>query len=648
MRKFINFYFLLSIIITLLINVSYAKKSQALKNKNLSIEQILKEEQKLTKGNFKSKDKYKIGKKDEPVKQSEGGDKFYFIFVNNTVSTTSSSKNKSNLQKRMSTEKLLNSFVDEIHNLIIENVDTYENVEKLEELDVENEELRKRNDEGEYLKDYGESNYVYLVSQEEEQSVLYAYLSEELAEIIKTYSYVIDCHEEIPMVNFNYYNEKDIKSETKWANVTVRDYADLQLSTISQGRYNHNLIGLYDSNYYYPSSAGEDIDIFIFDTGFNFNHYEYSNKYERIITCGFNVTNSKIKSIPNASYCHRPQPDNHGAIVTDVAAGMIHGVANKANVYGIVLNELTVGNSIMALKYVQESLMLRPNKAVFNFSHGFYFTDEDDVVVKYYEETLESLRQSGAVLIAAAGNDGLPVHVEKTKIIYPCAFDNVICTGAIENSFYALNTMNPYNYFKANWSNYGKEVNIYGPGYVRVAYANDKNDYIVEIRSGTSYSSPVLTGVAATIMSEHPEIKFESKSMLDYLIKLSIPNMLDIPDDKKDEINNVFVNNGKHIVYSRDNRYNGCGVNAGNMHCPSGQCCSQDSKCTTNGYRCQIKLGCQPGFGDCEINYTLNPSGKCGFGYGKCKEGCCSSDGFCGTTSDHCGVGCQSNFGRCN
>ncbi|OUM57695.1 carbohydrate-binding module family 18 protein [Piromyces sp. E2] len=621
MKKFINFTLLLSIIFTLFINVSYAKKEQSLKNKNLTIEQIIKEEQKITKGDYKSKDKYPLDNKNEPVKKPEGGDKFYLIFVNNTISTPIS--NKSKHQKRMTVEKFIDSLVNKIHNLIVDNVDTYEDAEKLEELDHESEELKKRDGQGEYLMDYGESNYVYLVSQEKDQSILYAYLSEELVEEVQALPNVIGCHADIEMTDFNYYNENDIKKETKWSGVTVRDYADLHLSTISQGRWNHNLIGLYDSNFYYPSTAGKDIDIFIFDTGFNFDHYEYSNKYERIVTCGFNVTNGKVKSTPSNTFCHRPIPNNHGVIVSDVAGGVIHGVANKANIYGIVLNELTVGNSVMALKFVRDNL-LRANKAVFNFSHGFYFNDEDDAVVKYYEETLETVRQKGAVLIAAAGNDGEEVHVKKTKIIYPCSFENIICAGSIEDSFYPLNTMNPYNYVKASWSNY------------------------VEIRSGTSYSSPIVAGVAASIMSEHPEIQFETKSMLEYLTKLSIPGMLDIPTDKINDINNVFINNGKRSVYSRDNRYNGCGASVGNMHCPKGYCCSVDNQCTKDGFKCQLKLGCQSKFGDCEINYSLNPEGKCGFGYGKCQEGCCSSNGYCGTSSDHCGIGCQSNFGHCN
>ncbi|KAL6620840.1 hypothetical protein LY90DRAFT_708252 [Neocallimastix californiae] len=40
---------------------------------------------------------------------------------------------------------------------------------------------------------------------------------------------------------------------------------------------------------------------------------------------------------------------------------------------------------------------------------------------------------------------------------------------------------------------------------------------------------------------------------------------------------------------------------------------------------------------------------KCGAGIAVCAEGlCCSEFGYCGNTADHCGVGCQSKFGKCN
>ena len=39
---------------------------------------------------------------------------------------------------------------------------------------------------------------------------------------------------------------------------------------------------------------------------------------------------------------------------------------------------------------------------------------------------------------------------------------------------------------------------------------------------------------------------------------------------------------------------------------------------------------------------------RCGSGYGKCDSGyCCSKYNWCGTSSDHCGSGCQSSYGKC-
>ncbi|ORX42629.1 hypothetical protein BCR36DRAFT_217197, partial [Piromyces finnis] len=39
---------------------------------------------------------------------------------------------------------------------------------------------------------------------------------------------------------------------------------------------------------------------------------------------------------------------------------------------------------------------------------------------------------------------------------------------------------------------------------------------------------------------------------------------------------------------------------------------------------------------------------RCGKNHGKCDEGyCCSEYGWCGESDDHCGIGCQSEFGEC-
>jgi len=55
----------------------------------------------------------------------------------------------------------------------------------------------------------------------------------------------------------------------------------------------------------------------------------------------------------------------------------------------------------------------------------------------------------------------------------------------------------------------------------------------------------------------------------------------------------------------------------------------------------------------CEASQSQSPkistNGQCGKEYGVCPSGnCCSKYGWCGTSSEHCGKGCQSEFGKCN
>lgn len=96
--------------------------------------------------------------------------------------------------------------------------------------------------------------------------------------------------------------------------------------------------------------------------------------------------------------------------------------------------------------------------------------------------------------------------------------------------------------------------------------------------------------------------------------------------------------------------------------CPSGQCCSQYGWCGTTTDYCGT--GCQSAFGTCAggtapppppsggnggTSGGTSPDETCGGSNGyTCPSGqCCSQWGWCGTTTDYCGAGCQSAFGTC-
>jgi hypothetical protein len=81
-----------------------------------------------------------------------------------------------------------------------------------------------------------------------------------------------------------------------------------------------------------------------------------------------------------------------------------------------------------------------------------------------------------------------------------------------------------------------------------------------------------------------------------------------------------------------------------------GDCCSSSGFCGSTTGHCQA--GCQTAFGTC-TSTDLSPDGTCG-GSQKYKCGgssygdCCSSSGYCGKSGDHCGNGCQASFGLCS
>ncbi|KAF7556876.1 hypothetical protein G7Z17_g1166 [Cylindrodendrum hubeiense] len=85
-----------------------------------------------------------------------------------------------------------------------------------------------------------------------------------------------------------------------------------------------------------------------------------------------------------------------------------------------------------------------------------------------------------------------------------------------------------------------------------------------------------------------------------------------------------------------------------------GNCCSYYGFCGSSGTYCGT--GCDTDFGECNPtseDVTDTTNGLCGAAFdATCKnygtKTCCSQYGFCGSSSTHCGTGCQKGFGTCN
>ncbi|OUM59374.1 carbohydrate-binding module family 18 protein, partial [Piromyces sp. E2] len=521
-----------------------------------------------------------------PLKPKHKED-FYLIHIRDT------SGDSYNKKKRHVISDNVEAAIYEIHNLIVSNMNTYENITILEEMEEMDKHLRKRKIE-EYSKKYGESSYIYPIANINEKTIAFSYLTGNIVEDILTFPDIIDVEKRMvyePEERSFFFNEDIITNYTKWDHVDVRPNAPLHLSLISQGKYDSHFISKYDTNYYSPYSAGEGINVFIFDNGFNFNHPNFSNTNTRTVRCLLRVNKGKLTTISGKT-CVNNSSNSHGTKIATILGGVYDGVAKNANIYGIEMTEYSTENIDAALEYIRDNYFKR-NKSIFNFSFGGFYDNQGRGTFKSEQEFISQMSSMGAVFVASAGNKNQLVK-SYNSIHLPSQLNNVISVGGVASKDF--NDVKS-KIQKAPNSNYGEGIDIFAPYTVKISI-RDKNNNLINNSdfSGTSFSTPIVSGVAALVMSEHSNISFDTESMLEYLTMIG---QKDVISNLSKNTKNLFLNNGKHIVYSMDNVYYGCGIYAGLSTCGS-NCCSSSGYCyKSNSSYCKISQGCQAEFGYC-------------------------------------------------
>jgi Subtilase family len=200
-----------------------------------------------------------------------------------------------------------------------------------------------------------------------------------------------------------------------------------------------------------------------------------------------------------------PPYTGHGTFV----AGVLRCVAPDAEI--IVQNAFAIAGSEL-----ESDLVPRLDAALALGADVFHLTiacsSRNDLPLIAFQEWLGKVRQSGAVVIAAAGNSGFD---RKT---WPAAFPGVIGVGALGGDWRG----------RATFSNFGPWVDVYAPGRDLVnAYATGtytchvypyagtvRNFYGMAKWSGTSFSTPIVTGLIASRISRTGETPRQAAAAL--------------------------------------------------------------------------------------------------------------------------------------
>lgn len=109
---------------------------------------------------------------------------------------------------------------------------------------------------------------------------------------------------------------------------------------------------------------------------------------------------------------------------------------------------------------------------------------------QYAAEVIAAAHDLGALVVAAAGNEGTDNDVAPS---YPASFEQVLSVGATRKD----------NDLIASFSNYGRSVDVFAPG-VSIDVTAPGSRY--QTLSGTSFSAPLVAGIAALVKTRFPEL----------------------------------------------------------------------------------------------------------------------------------------------
>lgn len=246
------------------------------------------------------------------------------------------------------------------------------------------------------------------------------------------------------------------------------------------------------------TTGSSSVTVGILDTGIDFDHPDLENQLDLNLSKNF-VNGSSYSTITN-------HPGNHGTATAGIiGAQENHGTCITGVCWDVTLVSLRVlkesitngvtgetSDVIAAIQYAESAGI-----DVLNYSGGVLELTTNEATLMY-----QAVQNYSGLLICAAGNkqsdnDEVPVYPANLP------YSNVISVGASTNSdqiWVNLNINDPNNL----GSNYGDySVDLFAPGeginstIVGDGYASN---------SGTSFAAPFVTGVAALLLSIHPEL----------------------------------------------------------------------------------------------------------------------------------------------
>ncbi len=248
---------------------------------------------------------------------------------------------------------------------------------------------------------------------------------------------------------------------------------------------------------YGPQNKGAGVDVYILDTGINYDHLEFQRRAKY---GGYDPVDEYYGESREGRDCQ-----GHGTHVSSLVGGKTFGTARQVNLFSVRVLDCTnfapwsvVLDGLDFVAKVKKEKK-RPMVVVMSLGGGFQAAAN---------EAIQNLHDMGVVVVVAAGNG------RDDACMYSPSSSEYAITVAGSNGTDSLYSI----------TNFGKCIDIFAPG-DRILGANYSCINCTMHLSGTSMATPMVAGVAAMYLNEQPLLS--PSEVKEKLMSESIKNELD-------------------------------------------------------------------------------------------------------------------------
>lgn len=356
------------------------------------------------------------------------------------------------------------------------------------------------------------------------------------------------------------------------------EWAEIDGTAESQSlSYGTDMLGTDEAKEYITSNniSTSEINIALIDSGINFKKKTFIDS-GRVIDSGVNLSGTGT-----GNSAQQDAGKYHGSNITSI---LLDNTTDNVNIIGY---KVTNSSGKASISSVATAIDIAVDKGadVINLSLGAYGTSE------LLKESIENATDNGVIVVAAAGNES-----DDVENYIPSSYEEVFTVGAIDNR-------GNYAYF----SNFGEEVDFVAPGYNVELWGNKTTE--CDYDSGTSFSAPYITAVAAMTLSINPQLTINEvkEKMIDSCVAYEdlIYDSLYLDDIDIPEGNLFYGING---IAESENLYYGNGMPQLQHIVGCENTCNSPMFSIEPGiYHDAFELSMLAD-GECEIYYTLDGS----------------------------------------